>query len=1009
MARALYGIGRWIARHHLATLAIWALALVGTLVAVSAFGAVTNNNLSLPGTGSQNATNLLAQEFPPQQNGANPIVFDDPATPLTNATQTAAINQAVADLGRLPDVYSVVGPFSQQGAAQLSKDGHIAFASVLMKLSNAQVTTADARQVLDTAQGATRSAGIQVSAGGNIGSVLSQPKTEASEVVGIVAAMIILSISFGTLVAMGMPIATAILGLVVGLSIIGLIGHLVPVPSIGPTVATMIGLGVGVDYALFLVHRFRGFLHDGHETDEAVALSVATAGTAIVFAGVTVIIALLCLSVAGIPLVSAMGYSSAVAVLTAILGSITLLPALLVLVGPHIERLKVPAFLHKPPREDGGGFWERWAAWITGHPWWTLAIAGAVFAILIIPFPSLILGQEDIGATPTSTTERVAYDNLTAGFGVGYNGPLLIADAITPPAVADPKVIAQENELKQLQAELESEQAQGQAQQASLTAQAAQLEAQQAALQSQAAALQSQANYLDYEKAQLEYQRAYLRAQAAQLRRQAQQLLAQVPISSARVAALLAAAQALQDAVAENQATIAQIREELATTGDQARRRELLKEIARYEAIVHQDEIAAAKARAQARAHSASALIAQATSLARQARVLAAQAAALPAEAAALARQAAALEYQKAVLEQQAAALQSQANSLEAQKAQLEELQKTAAAQQAQAQQLQAELTAELTPAGGNPLGTDPRLVALQNALKGTSGVQAVSPPQINTTGTAVTYTAVPTTAPSAVATAQLVGTLRDSVIPQAVAGTGQTVYVGGTTAGNVDLAALISSKLPLVILVVLGLSIVVLLLAFNALAVALQAAVVNLICVAAVFGVMVAAFQWGWGISLLHIDVSGNTVPIASYVPLLMFAVLFGLSMDYQIFLLSQIGRHRVAGADDREATRSGLAAAARVVSTAALIMIAVFGSFIINGDPIVKQFGVGLTVAVLLAASAVLTVVPAVFAILGRWGWWMPRYLKPFIPHIDVEGASLPMDAPALDVEAAAGKIAG
>ena len=168
--------------------------------------------------------------------------------------------------------------------------------------------------------------------------------------------------------------------------------------------------------------------------------------------------------------------------------------------------------------------------------------------------------------------------------------------------------------------------------------------------------------------------------------------------------------------------------------------------------------------------------------------------------------------------------------------------------------------------------------------------------------------------------------------------------------------------------MVVLVLSMLVLLLAFRSLAVPLQAAVTNVLCVAAAFGVMTALFQWGWGIDLLHIDTSRDTVPIASYVPLMMFAVLFGLSMDYQVFLLSQVDQHRVAGEGDAAAVRSGLAVAAKVITAAALIMIFVFGSFILNGDPTVKQFGVGLAVAVALAASMVLLLAPAVLVLMGR-----------------------------------------
>jgi len=216
--------------------------------------------------------------------------------------------------------------------------------------------------------------------------------------------------------------------------------------------------------------------------------------------------------------------------------------------------------------------------------------------------------------------------------------------------------------------------------------------------------------------------------------------------------------------------------------------------------------------------------------------------------------------------------------------------------------------------------------------------------------------------------------------------------YVGGVTAGNVDLASKITSRLFVVIAVVLALSFVLLMIAFRSLLIPLQAAITNLLCVGAAFGVLTATFQWGWGLKLIGLPSPYGTVPIASYVPLMMFAALFGLSMDYEVFLVSQIAQHHMAGEEPRQAVRSGVTAAAKVISAAAIIMIAVFGSFILNSDPTVKQFGVGLSVAVLLAGSMVLLLAPALLGLFGRWTWVLPRWLARVLPHVDIEGRDLP-----------------
>ena len=279
-----------------------------------------------------------------------------------------------------------------------------------------------------------------------------------------------------------------------------------------------------------------------------------------------------------------------------------------------------------------------------------------------------------------------------------------------------------------------------------------------------------------------------------------------------------------------------------------------------------------------------------------------------------------------------------------------------------------------------------------------------VLPPSINKQGDAVTFGVIPTTRPAAVATADLVAQLRTSIIPPAIRGAGIKAYVGGVTAGNVDLASKISSKLFEVIAVVLVLSFVLLMIAFRSLLIPLQAAITNLLCVGAAFGVLTATFQWGWGLGLVGLPSPYGTVPIASFVPLMMFAALFGLSMDYEVFLVSQIAQHHAAGEDPRSAVRSGLAASAKVIAAAAIIMIAVFGSFILNSDPTIEQFGVGLSVAVFLAGAMVLLLAPALLSLFGRWTWAMPGWLEKVLPHVDVEGRNALGDEPPAEAPAPA-----
>ena len=996
MGRLLYRIGELAARRRWLVLAGWIAVAAALVLLVGRFGSNTSDDLRLPGTDSQAASDLLASRFPPQQNGSSPIVFHVSSGKVTDAANEEAIEASRAAILQLPHVYSATDPFGEKGQVQVSKDGTTAFVPVLLDVGSSELTEEIAQGIFDAAAPA-RAAGLEVAAGGPIGSELSEPSTERSEAVGLIAAMVILVLAFGSVVAMGMPIATAIVGLVVGLMGIALLGHLVAVPSIAPTLATMIGLGVGIDYALFLVSRHRTHLRDGMDPQASIPLTVATSGSAVVYAGGTVVIALFALGVAQIPLVTSLGYAAAVAVATAVLASVTLLPALLSILGARVDAVRLPAAVRPRPKEPGRGLWPAWARLVTAHPWLIVLAVCLLVVPLTIPAFSLRLGQEDIGATPTSTTQRQAYDLITAGYGVGFNGPLLVAVQLGAPAAASAEFEDQLSQAQGLQASLEQEQSEGTSQKDALTKEADALQQQQQALEAEQASLQQQSDELTAQQASLRSQATALEREAQQLRAQQQEIVRRQKALTVEAIGLAKRIGSTDGALERNRVATRALEARLARATDarvRARLRAELRVLEQRGERLRRELASLRVEERELRAAEAAIRTRQAT-LRSEEDALAASAVALAKSASELAQQSAVLLEQKQELEQEASALQVQAANLQTQQAQLEGLQQQAQTNQQQAQALQAQLTQELTKAGGDERGTDPRLVSLQDGLAATPGVALVSPPQINGSGTAATYSAIATTAPASPDTADLVRTIRSFTIPQATAGTDVEAHVGGVTASNVDLAAAIGSRLGLVIVVVIALSFLVLLAAYRSLVIPAQAALANLLAVVAAFGVLTAVFQWGWGLSLVGIDTSSGSVPVASYVPLMTFAVLFGLSMDYQVFLLSQIAHQRGEGLGHREAVAEGLAAGARVVVPAALIMIAVFGSFVLNGDPIVKQFGVGLSAGVALAAFLVLTLAPAILVIVGTASWWLPDSLGRRLPRIDIEGSAQQSEA--------------
>ncbi|MGI9188388.1 MAG: MMPL family transporter, partial [Gaiellales bacterium] len=685
-----------------------------------------------------------------------------------------AITDTVNALKKVKHVYSAMSPFENAAAGLVSKDGHYAFIPVVLDVSSGTLSTATAQSVYDVGVKDGRAAGMKVDVGGPVGSTLGVQSTESSEVIGLVAAMIILLFTFTTLVAMGLPILTAVLGLLVGSTLIGLMGHLASIPSIGPTLATMIGLGVGIDYALFLITKHRTLMREhGLHARESIPEMLATSGGAVLFAGCTVVVALLALAVAQIPFITSLGYACAVGVLTAVLAGLTLLPAILAVLGDAINRGQLP-FAGRPKKDPAKlGIWGHWANSVVDHPIRSCVIALVLLALMIVPVFTLVLGQEDIGTTSRKTTERQAFDMISDGFGPGYNGPLVVAVTLDPVAKASSEYTKQYNQATAMQADLEEQQKTLTAQASALQAQQTKLEQQANALQQQAATLEAQSKKLAKQAASVRKAEAGLRFQEGQLTREARRLAARRTVLDAQIASLAAHQSTLATKHASLQADLAKIAGALANTpGISATVQDaLLTAQARLtdaDATVQQG-IAAASSQAARIQKRSTWLSKQEQNYVRRAAKVTAKADLVAAEAAAIERQSASLHAQAASLQKQQAILQRQADALQQQADELKQQQAAAEAEQQQALDLKDQLTAEMTKAGGDERGTDPRIVKLQDALAKPADVQRVVQPLINDKGNAVILSVIAKSRPAARATANLVHQLRDETIPPAL------------------------------------------------------------------------------------------------------------------------------------------------------------------------------------------------------------------------------------------------
>ncbi|HUE27705.1 MAG TPA: MMPL family transporter [Solirubrobacteraceae bacterium] len=414
--------------HRRIVVLTWIVAAVGIFAVSSSVGTKDSSNFTLPGTGSQQAVNLLQSRFPAQAGDADQIVFHARKGTLNTAADRAAIGATVANVARLPHVTSVVSPYAA-GAHSISSDGTIAFATVNFDERANALPKAAVDRVITTAESA-RSSTLQVELGGQAIEQAQQASLGFATIIGIAAAILILLVSFGSFTAMGLPIATALLGLGAGIGVIGIVSHVVEVPSFGSELALMIGLGVGVDYALFIVTRFReNYQRNGGDVPSAVEAAMNTSGRAVLFAGATVVIALLGMFALGVSILNGAAVAASIGVVLVLSASLTLLPALLSFSGRRIGEARGRRAGNQLDAADSG-FWMRWVRRVQRRPAVTAIAATAVMLAFAAPALGLRLASSDAGNDPTSQTTRQAFDLLAKGFGPGFNGPLQVAVAL---------------------------------------------------------------------------------------------------------------------------------------------------------------------------------------------------------------------------------------------------------------------------------------------------------------------------------------------------------------------------------------------------------------------------------------------------------------------------------------------------------------------------------------------------------------------------------------------------
>lgn len=776
-------LGRWCFSHPWRVIGIWIAILLGMVGSVGALGVAYDGSFEIPESESADGFTIIEDEFGGLGSGLQGSIVikaeqgvDDPEVQaaVDDFIEEVRLDAAQGDDGPFPGM-QIQSPYEDPSGQQISPDGTIAFARVNLPQTTDQTAASLMGVELHerVLEGELSSiSGLQVEIGG---AALAEFEPPESELLGLAFAVVVLIVAMGSVVAMGTTIGVAVLGVGIGGLSIALLSNVTAVPDFASTIGLMIGLGVGIDYALFIVTRYRETLARGFDPEQATAVAIDTAGRSVIFAGATVVVSLLGLLLVGLPFITGLGYGAAITVAVVMAASVTLLPAALGLVRESVNvtryrgmisaglvavallglGLSIQPFLiglplalvvavagylpfagplkaELPPRRQVAirdTVWYRWSRRIQARPW-AWAVGGtALLLLLTAPLLSLNMGFSDEGNFPEDTTTRKAYDILADGFGAGSNGPFLIVTEVDSPA-------------------------------------------------------------------------------------------------------------------------------DIAVLG---------------------------------------------------------------------------------------------------------------------------ELSAQ---------------------LNATDNVAFASPPLPNDpdSPTAVMIQLQPVSAPQDQATEELVETLRDEVIPAAVAGTEVSPKVTGLTAANIDFTEFLTGRIIIFFGAVLTLSFLLLMAVFRSIMVPLKAVIMNMLSIGAAYGIVVAIFQWGWGGALFGIE----PAPIEPFIPMMMFAIVFGLSMDYEVFLLSRVKEEFERTGDPVNSVADGLAMTARVITAAAAIMVVVFGSFLFEDNRIIKLFGVGLASAVFIDATLVrMLLVPSTMQLLGARNWWLPGWLDRILPNLNVEGGhhELPAEPPADD----------
>ena len=464
-------IARFSFRRRWLVLALWFVAIVATGAVSSSLGTADDAGFNLPDTESRAVLDMLEDAAPDRAGESAQVVFKALDGSLTDPANRAVIEAAVVEMQSVEDAPTVVSPFSPEGARQITADGRIAYIDLRFSDMNARSEMPPAAAAIEDIAVDLRSDALQVELGGDLFVDFSPPE---SEIFGLVAAVFILLLSFGSVLAVGLPIGVALVGVATGVAVIGIAGHLVEMPDFTVTLALMIGIGVGIDYALFIVTRYREALLAGEEPEQAAVTSIGTAGRAVLFAGTIVIISLLGMLLMGVPFIRGLGIGAALAVLATMIASLTFLPALLGFVQRRIDyttwyaviglvvfnvgflgfaltkspavfgvgvlaaitialvgRFAVPALRKqapiRKPNDSADNLWHRWSHVVQRHPWVSAVSGTLVLVVLALPLFGMRLGNSDNGNLPEEQTARQAYDLMAEGFGPGFNGPLLLA------------------------------------------------------------------------------------------------------------------------------------------------------------------------------------------------------------------------------------------------------------------------------------------------------------------------------------------------------------------------------------------------------------------------------------------------------------------------------------------------------------------------------------------------------------------------------------------------------